>query len=443
MSVKGLGSICFIISDFSNKSEWIIEIINQIAEKIYHTIVVVNDDNFKKSQKSFSHKIELYNISMSQNKLGKKQIKCILSIINPTVVFVMIHDTKVVSFTKYSKVEIKKIICKDQIYINGVLYTGDKFAIANSIIEDIEKKYNIDCFSKFYAQKKAFGAYMPLKEFILQALFHFKRVEHSFIKAWGYKIPKEPKTYNEKLNWLKIYGRTRRFRHLVDKIKVRKWLSTKGYAYLLPESYSIEKKSISKKTWNSLPNKFVIKPSHSSGYNIIIMDKDSTKLEVVNRALKCIMRVKYGALKHEPVYPIVGKIILMKYIENLIDYKFFCFNGHVEFIAVVKEWLKESFNNEPYQVIFNRDFEEINFSFGYERGTIKYEKPHYFDDMLKVVENLSRNIPHVRIDMIGDDDRFYFGEFTFFPGGGRDRFNPQEFDLIIGKKLDLKKYRII
>ena len=108
MSVKGLGSICFIISDFSNKSEWIIEIINQIAEKIYHTIVVVNDDNFKKSQKSFSHKIELYNISMSQNKLGKKQIKCILSIINPTVVFVMIHDTKVVSFTKYSKVEIKK-----------------------------------------------------------------------------------------------------------------------------------------------------------------------------------------------------------------------------------------------------------------------------------------------------------------------------------------------
>ena len=154
MSVKGLGSICFIISDFSNKSEWIIEIINQIAEKIYHTIVVVNDDNFKKSQKSFSHKIELYNISMSQNKLGKKQIKCILSIINPTVVFVMIHDTKVVSFTKYSKVEIKKIICKDQIYINGVLYTGDKFAIANSIIEDIEKKYNIDCFSKFYAQKR-------------------------------------------------------------------------------------------------------------------------------------------------------------------------------------------------------------------------------------------------------------------------------------------------
>ena len=112
----------------------------------------------------------------------------------------------------------------------------------------------------------------------------------------------------------------------------------------------------------------------------------------------------------------------------------------MEFIAVVKEWLKENGAKEPYQIILNRDYEEMPFSYGYERGPITYEKPHYFEEMLDVVEKLSKNVPHVRLDMMGDNDKFYFGEFTFFSGGGRDRFCPSEYDLIIGQKLDLSKY---
>ena len=440
MSVKGLGNICFLISDCSEQSEWVINIVNRIAEKIYHAVVIVNDENLKIAQKRFSYKVEIYNISMSQSKCGKKTFRSLLSIIQPTTVLVVRSDSKAIRFADYSCVTTKKLIYKDGVHVDDVLYAGDEDTIATSIITNVEKQCHVDCYAKYSAQQKAFEAYMTFREFLVQWLCHRQRVEHSFVKSWGYDLPREPKTYNEKLNWLKIYGRTRRFRHLVDKYKVRKWLSKIGYKSLLPVCYATERKHISKKTWNSLPNKFVIKPSNSSGYNIIIIDKVNADLEVLNRVLDGVMRVKYGALKHEPVYSLTGKVLLMKYMENLTDYKFFCFNGRVEFIAVVKEWLKENGAKEPYQIILDRNYEEMPFSYGYERGSIIYEKPCYFDEMLEVVEKLSKNIPHVRLDMMGDNDNFYFGEFTFFSGGGRDRFNPSEYDLKIGQKLDLSKY---
>ena len=440
MSVKGLGNICFLISDCSEQFEWIINIINRIAEKIYHAVVIVNDDNHEIAQKKFSYKVEIYNISMNQNKLGKATFRSFLSIIQPSAVLVVKNDTIAIGFAEYSREPIKKLAYKDGVYVDDVLYNGNEDEIASSIITNVEKQCHVDCYAKYYAQQKAFGAYMTFNEFLVQVFCHRQRVEHSFVKSWGYELPKEPKTYNEKLNWLKIYGRTQRFRHLADKYKARKWLSKNGYNSLLPVCYAVERKHISKKTWEELPDKFVIKPSNSSGYNIVITSKANADLEVLNRVLECVMRVKYGALKHEPVYSLSGKILLMKYMDNLTDYKFFCFNGRVEFIAVVKEWLKENGSKEPYQIILNRDYEEMPFSYGYERGPITYEKPHYFDEMLEVVENLSKSVPHVRLDMMGDNDSYYFGEFTFFPGGGRDRFNPSDYDLIMGQKLDLSKY---
>ena len=203
----------------------------------------------------------------------------------------------------------------------------------------------------------------------------------------------------------------------------------------MPKCHATSKFHISNSLWNKLPNRFIIKHSNSSGYNIVVDEKGTTDLCMINRVLKCLKKVKYGLRKNEPVYSFFGGILYTEFIENVTDYKFFCFNGEVKFIAIVKEWLKENSSNEPYQVIVDKSFKELPFSYGYERGPIIYEKPSYFDDMLAVVEKLSSNIPHVRLDMMGTVDRFYFGEFTFFPGGGRDRFFPNEYDLIVGKYI--------
>ena len=112
MSVKGLGNICFLISDCSEQSEWIINIINRIAEKIYHTVVIVNDENLEIAQKKFSYRVEIYNISMNQNKLGRATFRSFLSIIQPSAVLVVKNDAKAVGFAEYSRESIKKLIYK-------------------------------------------------------------------------------------------------------------------------------------------------------------------------------------------------------------------------------------------------------------------------------------------------------------------------------------------
>lgn len=439
MGNKRLGRILFLIADFSDESQYFIKLINQLANLIPNSIVVVNDENLPVAQNSFSSKVKLYNISMRESNEGKKVIHAMFCVIRPDLVLVFSSDKKAKSFSEYSKLAVKTLFVGETLTVSddAIEAIGDEPKTASYIVKYVEKEKNIDCYPKYYAHKKSLNAQMRLREIIKAFFLREERVQNAFLAEWGYNLPKLPHTYNEKLNWLKIFGNYHRYRRYADKFKVRKFLRKRGYGELLPKCYAVVDSHITERIWNRLPDRFVIKPSNSSGYNITIDDKSLVDMNVINRVLSCIKKVRYGCIKNEPVYPFCGKFVLTEFIDNLTDYKFFCFDGKVGFVAIVKEWLKENDSNEPYQIIVDRDYKELPFSYGYERGTASYKKPIYYDDMLKVVENLSKGLAHVRLDLMGDDARFFFGEFTFFPGGGKDRFTPSEYDAVIGQLLDL------
>ena len=438
MRKKRLGCICFLLADFSEKSQYVIKLINHLGHIIPGSVIaIVSDNSFKKALTSFSDRIKLYNISMCENRNGKSVSHALLQMVRPELLIVLPFDEKATSFANYARLDTKLLTVGDKPSIGDreIQVTFNEDETAAFIITHIEESRNLDFYPKCYVHEKALNSQLQPGEFFNAVFRRRKRVEADFLSSWGYNLPKQPQTYNEKLNYLKINGHYRKYRKYADKSKVRTLLKKMGYEHLLPECYITTDFHISSKAWDCLPERFIIKHSNSSGYNLTVNQKSTTDLGIINRVLKCLKHVKYGLRKNEPVYPLVGKIICTEFIDAVTDYKFFCFNGKVMFIAIVKEWLKENPSKEPYQVMVDRDFNELPFSYGYERGTVAYEKPPYFGEMLATVEKLSANIPHVRLDMMGTEDRFYFGEYTFFPGGGKDRFYPPEYDLTVGKYI--------
>lgn len=434
MKLKGLGRICYLMSSLNENNDFLIRLINyqvKIAPKIS---VIVQDECFVKAQASFSKRVNLYNASMQKTPQSRNVFRAMLKVIQPDVVFVFGADANAYVFANYTRTKTTQIIvdvnCKQS--NNSLFVTQDISEASKYIIDFLEKKSSLDFYPKHYIQNKAVFAQMKLSELIEAVTRRKKRVETAFEKEWGYKLPVIPETYNEILNRYKTLSSYKRYKKYVDKYKVRRQIHKMGYGDLLPRSLGFVKFKISKRLWDSLPNRFLIKPTNSSGLNIVVEDKSIYNLQVINRVIRYIKHVHYGLYKNEPVYSFWNDFLITEYISDITDYKFFCFNGQVEFVAVVNELKKEGENGEPYQMITDKDFNELPFSYGYERGTRKYEEPYYFNEMVEIAEKLSTKFQHVRIDMMGTSNKFYFGEFTFFPGGGRDRFMPSEYDSIYG-----------
>ncbi len=439
MGKKRLGRICFLMSKISVQNQYVVDLINGLSSLIPNAIVIIEESKLDYAQTAFSNKVKLYTFPMCEiDKLGRL-LRSMYKVIMPDIVFTLDNDQTI--FELCRQMHMPRYIIKrgsSNKFDNDVFFcTNDVMLTSQFIVEYVENHCNIDCYTKFYPQMKAMNAQMTIREQLFALTHRKQNVETSFLNEWGYALPKIPHTYNEKLNWLKIYGTYGKYKKYADKQKARTVLKKMGYKSLLPKCYAVFNRYISRVAWEKFPDRFVVKPSNSSGYNIIVEEKSKVKLCEINRTLSCIKRVKYGLLKSEPVYKYFGTTIVTEYIEDPVDYKFYCFNGKVKFVAVSKELKKESNFAEPYQIIVDDNFRELSFTYGYERGTCVYDKPKYFEAMLKVVEDISRGVPHVRVDMMGTPERFYFGEFTFFPGGGRDKFNPIEYDRFFGDCLNL------
>ena len=437
MAKKKLGRVCFIVTDFSDKNAREIGLIRKLVDLVQALTVVVNNESFTAAQTILPGRLKLINISMSEKKLGVSVAKKLFKLLHPNVILTFSTDKKAGSFARRAKLKTKTVVFgTEQRVVDDVIQVVDDESAAAFIVNYIEQWKRIDFYPKCYAHLKALRTQMSPSQVVNAALHRRVRIKKAFAYKWGYNLPDNPTTYNEKINYLKLHGNYRRYRCYADKQKVRGVLAKQGYSYLLPDCFAVVNCRIIKRLWNALPEKFVVKPSNSSGYNIVV-EKSSSDLSAVNRVLRCIKRVKYGLLKNEPVYRFCGKFVLTQYLDDIIDYKFFCFDGKVRFVAVVREWLKENNNKEPYQIIVDRNYKELPFSFGYERGSVDYVKPVYFGDMVKDVEKLAKGISHVRIDMMGNNQRYYFGEFTFFSGSGNDRFHPEQYDEIVGQYLKI------
>lgn len=119
---------------------------------------------------------------------------------------------------------------------------------------------------------------------------------------------------------------------------------------------------------------------------------------------------------------------------ELSDYKFYCFDGVVEFVMINSD----RNSNKPTKAdYFDRDFNWLDFTWGYQHAEIRPQKPKNFDEMLEIAEKLAKGLPHIRVDLYDCNGQIYFGELTFFDGSGFDKIEPLEWDYKIGKMLKL------
>ena len=255
---------------------------------------------------------------------------------------------------------------------------------------------------------------------------------------------KNPRTFNEKLQWLKLHDRNPFYTVLVDKYKVREYIAKKiGSQYLIPLLGVWDDPD--KIDFDKLPNKFVLKCNHNSGLGMCIC-KDKTMLNInkVKEDLSKGLRQNYYLTGREWPYKNVNPcIIAEKYIENtdlkdLVDYKFYCFNGYVDSVMVC---IGRS-TGDPRFYFFDKNWnlKRYNLCGKVAPRDFSLERPANMDKMFGIAEVLSKEIeaPFVRVDLYNVDGKIYFGELTFYPDSGFDGNRLSETDVYFGNLVKLK-----
>ncbi|HHT67298.1 MAG TPA: glycosyltransferase [Erysipelotrichaceae bacterium] len=253
----------------------------------------------------------------------------------------------------------------------------------------------------------------------------------------GYKLNfSNPKTYNEKLQWIKINYKNRILPKLVDKFAVRKYISEKCPELLndlLWEGFDAKKIP-----WEELPNKFVIKVTHGSGFNIICTDKTKLVFKKCEKKLNRWLKEKFLKCYGEWFYGVEKpRIIIEKFLDDgsgkaPVDYKVLCFSGKPYYIIVDTNRF-ENHKRNVYDLDWNL-LDNVTMDFPNDK---KIEKPKELSRMLYYSELLSQGFPHVRVDLYIVKQKIYFGELTFTNGAGFDRILPRQFDLELGSLLQL------
>lgn len=252
---------------------------------------------------------------------------------------------------------------------------------------------------------------------------------------------KNPVTFNEKLQWLKLYDHNPRYTRLVDKVEVKREVARIiGNEYIIPTLGVWD--NASDIDFDSLPNQFVLKTNHSGGSSGVIICRDKATFDKEDAVKKLNHSLKTDAYLYGREWPyknVRRKILAEELLEDktsydLKDYKFFCFDGKVEF-------LKVDFNRfENHQANYLTPEWSV-LPFGEKICPPDYdktiEKPENFNEMLALAEKVAKDIPFARVDFYNVTGRTYFGEITFYPASGFGTFTSQEADKEIGRMLKL------
>ena len=293
-----------------------------------------------------------------------------------------------------------------------------------------------------------------LKNRIKQPGYFFMMLnEHGFLnwipdkivieKIYKYRLGKKlnlknPTTFNEKLQWIKLYDRKKEYIRYVDKYAVREYISnTIGEDYLIPllgvwdRAEDID--------FSSLPNQFVLKCTHDSGSVVFCKDKTTFNTEKAIESLnKHLHKSGYIHGREWPYKHVPRKIIAEKYMVDesgteLKDYKVLCFNGIPKLIEL----------HRGRYGAHTQDFYDVNWErtkitqAGLSMAENTYPKPEAFNDMIQFSQKLSQGIPHVRVDWYSINGKLFFGELTFFDASGFDAFDNPDDDLLLGSWISL------
>lgn len=255
----------------------------------------------------------------------------------------------------------------------------------------------------------------------------------------GYPLNLEhPRTYNEKLQWLKLNDIHPEYAQLVDKVEAKKIVEKLiGEKYIIP-TLGIWN-TVDEIDWGSLPASFVIKCTNDSGGIVVCKDKSKLNINKAKTKLKRNWGKNYYTKNKEyPYRHLSPRIIAEEYLEDesgfeLKDYKFFCFNGEPQCLFVATGRQKGDTRFDFYDLEWNH-LPIIN---GHPNADFAIEKPKNFSEMVNVARQLSKGIPHVRIDLYNIKGEIYFGEMTFFHWSGTTPFEPIEWDYKLGDYIHL------
>lgn len=267
-------------------------------------------------------------------------------------------------------------------------------------------------------------------------------LKKKFKLVFGYELNlKNPQTFNEKLQWLKLYDRNPLYTIMVDKYKVKEYVaSIIGKEYIIPTLGVWDNPE--EIDFDKLPNQFVLKCNHNSGLGMCIC-KDKTKLDIkkVKKELTKGLKQDYYLTNREwPYKNVPQRIIAEQYMEDiqtkeLRDYKFFCFNGIPKMLFIASD--RQNPNEETKFDFYDINFNHLPFTNGHPNSKKIIEQPKNFELMKELAIKLSQNIPHVRVDFYEINGKVYFGELTFSHWSGFTPFNPSEWDKKIGDWLVL------
>lgn len=254
-----------------------------------------------------------------------------------------------------------------------------------------------------------------------------------------------PKTFNEKLQWLKLHDRRPEYITMVDKYAVKDYVAGKiGQEFIIPTIGAWDR--LEDIDFESLPNQFVLKWNHDSKSVVICSDKSKFDKEQALKKLQHGANVNgYWYGREWPYKGVKPKIIAEQYIsqddpqhKDLTDYKFFCFDGEPKYIQVIQDRsTKETI--DFFDINWNhQDFVGlINSNSTICHATQIPSKPLKLDEMVIIARKLSNGIPFSRIDLYEVEQKTYFGEITLYPASGLGEFLPNEWNKIIGDMLKL------
>lgn len=256
----------------------------------------------------------------------------------------------------------------------------------------------------------------------------------------GYPLDLDnPKTYNEKLQWIKLYDKNPLMTKCCDKYTVREYIKENGYEKLLNkllwQGYDPQKIPFEK-----LPERFVIKVTHGSTFNIICTNKSKLDKKKIISKCKKWLNFRFLPCYGEWFYGVEKpRIIIEEYLEGengmpLFDYKFFCFNG-IPQLAYIDTWKGGKHSINAYDMNCKR-IDGVELGYPCDSETC-IEKPAAWNEMKEIAATLSKAFTHVRVDLYYTHGKIYFGELTFTKGAGFSKIRPYEFDLKMGKWMEL------
>lgn len=274
-----------------------------------------------------------------------------------------------------------------------------------------------------------------------------KYIKKQFKENIGYEIDfsKEPKTFNEKIQFRKLYDNNPLYSICADKYRVREYVKEKiGEEYLIPLYLVTEK--LTEEQWDKLPNQFVAKANHNSGPVQIVKDKIiANKKEIINE-LNNQLKLDYGVLSLEKYYSdIPRKIIVEKFLKDservmLQDIKVHCFNDGKKRRYFFDLCSREGVNGKVKSVIYDENWNNLKVT-NVTLDENEYSKPKNFEELLEVVKKLSEDFDCVRVDLYNINEKIYFGELTFCDDSGFGKFTKQEWDYKFGSYWEQKKLK--